>query len=121
MDFEYYQVSPETANLINEGRRDKCLTAVGTTCVRTLEAIFQKAEAAVPSEGTTDLFIYPGYKFKSGINRLITNFHFPHSTLLMLVGAFAGTSRILKAYENAKEHNYRFYSFGDSMFILQPK
>ena len=120
MDFEYYHVSEEAAELLNEARKDMRLTAVGTTSVRTLETIFQKTDTVSACEGITDLFIYPGYEFKAGIDRLITNFHFPKSTLLMLVGAFAGTKRILDAYEIAKQDDYRFYSFGDAMFILQP-
>jgi S-adenosylmethionine:tRNA ribosyltransferase-isomerase len=119
MDYEYYRVSPETAELLNEARSDKCLTAVGTTAVRTLETIFKNTESVSACEGTTELFIYPGYEFRAGINRLLPKFHFPKSTLLMLVSAFAGTSRILKAYETAKQNNYRFYSYGDAMFVLK--
>lgn len=119
MDFEYYNISHESAELLNQARSDRCLTAVGTTSVRTLEAAYQNTESITSTEGETDLFIFPGYKFNSGISRLITNFHFPRSTLMMLVSAFAGTARIKKAYELAIQNKYRFYSFGDAMFILQ--
>ena len=121
MDLEYYQVSGDAADLINQARRDNCLTAVGTTCVRTLESIFKKTDLASATSGTTDLFIYPGYDFKSGVNRMLTNFHFPKSTLLMLVSAFAGKDRILNAYEVAKQNDYRFFSFGDAMLIINPR
>ncbi|UCH90197.1 MAG: tRNA preQ1(34) S-adenosylmethionine ribosyltransferase-isomerase QueA [Thermoplasmata archaeon] len=120
MDIEYYQVSEETAEVLNEARKDRDLTAVGTTSVRTLEAVYRNTDTISACEGTTDIFIYPGFEFKSGIDRLITNFHFPRSTLLMLVSAFAGQERLMKAYEAAKDHRYRFYSFGDAMLIQQP-
>jgi S-adenosylmethionine:tRNA ribosyltransferase-isomerase len=120
MDFEYYQVSSKAAEILNEARCERCLTAVGTTAVRTLETIFKDTETVASCEGTTDLFIYPGHKFNAGIDRLITNFHFPKSTLVMLVSAFAGKERLFKSYEVAKQNKYRFFSFGDSMLILQP-
>jgi len=117
---EWCQVSPETAAVVNEvhgsGRR---IIAVGTTSVRTLESAARYAkpgESVAPFEGPTDLFILPGYSFQV-VDAMITNFHLPRSTLLMLVSAFAGRERILAAYETAKTNGYRFYSFGDTMLI----
>jgi S-adenosylmethionine:tRNA ribosyltransferase-isomerase len=120
MDYEYYQVTSETAEVLAQARTDRRLTAVGTTSVRTLESINSKENTGGSLEGITDLFIYPGYTFRAGIDRLITNFHFPKSTLLMLISAFAGTERIRKAYDTAIKNKYRFYSFGDAMLIQQP-
>ena len=136
MDSEYAILTQESADLINEARNSRSgrLVAVGTTSVRTLESAaaycldknksrdrksYHKPYTIQPWEGWTDLFIYPGYKFKAGINILITNFHLPKSTLLMLVCAFAGREKILRAYQEAIEHNYRFYSLGDSMLIIK--
>ncbi len=117
MDYETYTVPPETAEEVNrakeEGRR---VIAVGTTVVRTLESAATDEGFVKSGEGITDLFIYPGYKFKV-IDALITNFHLPRSTLLMLVCAFAGKEKVLNAYREAVEKGYRFYSFGDAMFI----
>jgi S-adenosylmethionine:tRNA ribosyltransferase-isomerase len=94
------------------------IIAVGTTAVRTLETAALKSDKRIIQafEGPTDLFILPGYSFQL-VDALITNFHLPRSTLLMLVSAFAGLDTILNAYETAKEHGYRFYSFGDAMLI----
>jgi S-adenosylmethionine:tRNA ribosyltransferase-isomerase len=116
---EYCQLTPETAERINravaEGRR---IVAVGTTSVRVLETAAQSAERGVaPWEGATRLFIYPGYRFRV-VDALITNFHLPRSSLLMLVSAFAGRERVLHAYQEAVNQRYRFYSLGDSMFIV---
>ncbi len=117
MGEEYYKVEEETAEAINkaneEGRR---VIFVGTTTVRAVESASRSGKVE-PQEGWTDLFIYPGYEFKSGMDLLITNFHLPESTLLMLVSAFAGKERLLSAYEEAVEKDYRFYSFGDAMLI----
>ena len=118
MHTEWYRVSEETAELVNrtkkEGGRVIC---VGTTSCRTLEsAAVQKGEVRA-CEGETDIFIYPGYEFKI-MDGLITNFHLPGSTLLMLVSAFAGRERILYAYEEAVRQRYRFFSFGDAMLII---
>jgi S-adenosylmethionine:tRNA ribosyltransferase-isomerase len=117
---EWCHVSPETAQLINETKKNGGrVIAVGTTSVRTIEscAIEQAGEfVAGPIEGQTGLFILPGYQFKL-VDCMITNFHLPKSTLLMLVSAFAGRERILAAYQNAIEKEYRFYSFGDAMLI----
>ncbi|HID28303.1 MAG TPA: tRNA preQ1(34) S-adenosylmethionine ribosyltransferase-isomerase QueA [Methanosarcinales archaeon] len=113
MEAEYYIISEKNANLINntEGK----LIAVGTTTVKALES----AALIKKCEGWSDLFIYPPYKFTSKIEGLITNFHLPKSTLLMLVSAFAGKERILEAYKVAIKHQYRFYSFGDAMLIFK--
>ncbi len=117
MDYETYQIPQETALEVNkakeEGRR---VVAVGTTVVRTLESAVSEEGKVKAGEGITNLFIYPGYKFKV-VDALITNFHLPRSTLLMLVSAFAGRERVLNAYKEAVKLGYRFYSFGDAMFI----
>ncbi|MCL5037481.1 MAG: tRNA preQ1(34) S-adenosylmethionine ribosyltransferase-isomerase QueA [Chloroflexi bacterium] len=117
MDEEFYNVPEETGKLINsavkEGRR---IVAVGTTTVRTLESAFDTEGNLVKPCGGTRLFIYPGYRFKI-INSMLTNFHLPKSTLIMLVSALAGRDNIMKAYNEAIERDYRFYSFGDAMFI----
>lgn len=114
---EYFEVSEKSAALINrakaEGRR---VIAVGTTCVRTLEYLADENGRVKPSEGQCDLFIYPGYRFKC-VDAMITNFHLPKSTLLMLVSAFYSRQEILKAYEEAKASGYRFFSYGDAMLI----
>lgn len=118
---EWCQVNAETVDIINRTRKmGKRVIAVGTTSVRTLESAARKAsENQVVGEysGPTDLFILPGYQFKV-VDAMITNFHLPKSTLLMLVSAFAGKDRILKVYEEAIREGYRFYSFGDAMLIL---
>jgi S-adenosylmethionine:tRNA ribosyltransferase-isomerase len=111
-------ILPElTADTINRARKEgRRITAVGTTCVRTLEYASDKNGTVSSGSGTCNLFIYPGYKFKA-IDAMITNFHLPKSTLLMLVSAFAGRKNVLRAYKNAIEHGYRFYSYGDAMLI----
>jgi S-adenosylmethionine:tRNA ribosyltransferase-isomerase len=118
MHSEYYRVDVEAAEQINrakqEGRR---VIGVGTTAARTLESIGNDQGRVVPGEGWTNIFIYPGYSFKI-IDALLTNFHFPKSTLVMLVSALAGRELILKAYELAVLEQYRFYSFGDAMLIV---
>ena len=117
MHSEFYQMSKETAEILNqaklEGRR---IISVGTTSTRTLETIINLYGSFTECSGWTDIFIYPGYKFKA-IDCLITNFHLPKSTLLMLVSALATKDIILNAYKEAVEREYRFFSFGDSMFI----
>jgi S-adenosylmethionine:tRNA ribosyltransferase-isomerase len=117
MHAEYYDVSRETADLINrakdEGGR---IIAVGTTSCRTLETIGVKDGKVRPQSGWTDIFIYPGYEFKV-VDNLITNFHLPESTLLMLVSAMAGRELVLETYREAVKERYRFFSFGDGMFI----
>ncbi len=118
---EWCRLSPETAATIREVRQaGGRVIAVGTTCVRTLESAARLASPdalVAPFEGPTDLFILPGYTFRL-VDAMITNFHLPRSTLLMLVSAFAGRERILRTYEVAKAAGYRFYSFGDAMLIL---
>ena len=117
MHTEYYQMSKETAEVLTLTRKiNKKIIAVGTTSVRTLETIMTKYGEFRECSGNTDIFIYPGYKFK-GIDYLITNFHLPKSTLVMLVSALAGRENILNAYKEAVKEKYRFFSFGDSMLI----
>lgn len=117
MHSEYYILSKETANLLNETRRNgKRIIAVGTTSTRVLETIADDNGMFKEQSGNTKIFIYPGYKFK-GIDALFTNFHLPKSTLIMLVSALAGKDNVLKAYNHAVEEKYRFFSFGDCMFI----
>ena len=121
MHSEYYELSEETVNTINKTKKEgHKLVAVGTTSVRTLETVMTKFGELVPCSGFTDIFIYPGYDFKI-VDNSITNFHLPKSTLLMLVSALAGRENILNAYKVAVENNYRFFSFGDSMFIYNKK
>lgn len=117
MHSEHLELSREAADTINaaKGEGNK-IVAVGTTSVRALETAASGANIT-PYAGDTDIFIYPGYKFKL-VDALITNFHLPKSTLLMLVSAFAGRELILKAYREAIKRNYRFYSYGDAMLIL---
>jgi S-adenosylmethionine:tRNA ribosyltransferase-isomerase len=121
MHSEWCQLPKETADLINQARKKGGrIIAVGTTSVRVLETAAQLAppgEIVGPYEGITELFILPGFKFRV-VDGMITNFHLPKSTLLMLVSAFAGREVILSAYETAKKEGYRFYSFGDAMLIL---
>ncbi|PRR75820.1 tRNA preQ1(34) S-adenosylmethionine ribosyltransferase-isomerase QueA [Neomoorella humiferrea] len=118
MHAEYYEVTPETAAAINEARcRGGRVVAVGTTVVRTLETVATSEGVIRPGKGWTDIFIYPGYTFKA-VDCLITNFHLPKSTLIMLVSAFAGREKILAAYKEAVAAGYRFFSFGDAMLIL---
>lgn len=116
MEKEWYEISREAAESIN-GREGR-LFAVGTTSVRTLESSSRDG-TVLPGSGETELFIYPGYEFKSGMDALITNFHLPKSTLLMLVSAFAGYDRIMDAYRIAVQEKYRFFSFGDAMLIFR--
>lgn len=118
MHAEYYAVTPAAAATINAARaRGRRVVAVGTTVVRTLETVAAADGVIHAGSGWTDIFIYPGYRFKA-IDCLITNFHLPRSTLLMLVSAFAGREKILQAYQVAVREGYRFYSFGDAMLIL---
>ena len=118
MHEEYFRVAPEQAEAMNRAREaGHRLYAVGTTVVRTLETCADETGRIRPMSGPTDLFIYPGYRFKA-VDSLVTNFHLPKSTLLMLVSAFAGKDLIMKAYREAVEERYRFFSFGDAMLIL---
>lgn len=117
MHSERYEINEETADLINRTRENGGrIIAVGTTSVRTLETAADDDGRLKAENGNTDIFIYPGYKFKA-VDALITNFHLPESTLLMLVSAFAGKDKVFKAYEEAVKEKYRFFSFGDAMFI----
>ncbi|MBE6158109.1 MAG: tRNA preQ1(34) S-adenosylmethionine ribosyltransferase-isomerase QueA [Firmicutes bacterium] len=119
MHSEYYQMSDEVAKKLTETRKNgKKIIAVGTTSTRTLETIMTKYGEFKECSGFTDIFIYPGYKFK-GIDNLITNFHLPKSTLVMLVSALAGRENILNAYNVAVQEKYRFFSFGDAMYIKE--
>lgn len=118
MHAEYYQISEETRDVINRTKSSGArILAVGTSSVRALEASSTKQGKVTASSGQTDLFIYPGYKRKI-VDCIITNFHLPQSTLLMLVSAFAGKDFIFKAYKKAIEEKYRFFSYGDAMLIL---
>ncbi len=117
MHSEYYTMSKETADFLNDAKaRGNRIISVGTTSTRTLETIMNLYGAFKECSGWTDMFIYPGYEFKA-IDCLITNFHLPKSTLVMLVSALAGREHILNAYKEAVEEKYRFFSFGDCMFI----
>jgi S-adenosylmethionine:tRNA ribosyltransferase-isomerase len=118
MHSEYFELPASTAQKVNRTREmGGRVIAVGTTCCRVLETLGNSRGEVSAGRGETDLFIYPGYNFKV-VDALITNFHLPCSTLLMLVCAFAGRENILKAYEKAVEMRYRFYSFGDAMLII---
>ena len=118
MHTEHYHISKETADLINETKRNvKRVISVGTTSTRTLESVATKNGCICEDEDDTSIFIYPGYEFKC-IDGLITNFHLPESTLIMLVSAFAGYDNTMNAYKTAVDEKYRFFSFGDAMLIL---
>jgi S-adenosylmethionine:tRNA ribosyltransferase-isomerase len=117
MHAEYYSMSKETADIINSTKESgKKVIAVGTTSSRTLETIADENGRVREQSGWTDIFIYPGYKYKI-VDNLITNFHLPQSTLIMLVSALAGRANVMDAYETAVREKYRFFSFGDAMFI----
>ena len=117
MHTEFYHVSQEAADIINETKkRGGRVICVGTTSCRTIESAADPQGVVQATEGDTDIFIYPGYQFKV-LDCLITNFHLPESTLLMLVSALAGKEHIMAAYKEAVEMKYRFFSFGDAMFI----
>lgn len=117
MHSEFYIVSSETADLLKETKKNgHNIISVGTTSTRTLETVMNLYGTFKECSGFTDIFIYPGYEFKA-VDKLITNFHLPKSTLVMLVSALAGKENILNAYNEAINENYRFFSFGDSMFI----
>ena len=117
MHSEYYIVDEKAAALINQTKAEGGrVIAVGTTSCRTLESAATEDGTIAPCSGWTDIFIYPGYRFKL-IDALITNFHLPKSTLVMLVSALAGREHILHAYEEAVKMRYRFFSFGDAMLI----
>jgi len=118
MHSEFFTIPPQTAELINRTKNNGGkVIAVGTTTCRTLEAVSDDNGRVSAMSGSTDIFIYPGYTFKC-IDGLITNFHLPESTLIMLVSAFAGRERTLAAYKEAVALKYRFFSFGDAMLVL---
>ena len=118
MHSEYYEVSEAAANTINAAKREgRRIVAVGTTSVRTLESVADENGFLKPAKGNTEIFIYPPYKFKC-VDALITNFHLPESTLIMLVAAMTSREQILAVYKEAVERGYRFFSFGDAMMIV---
>ena len=118
MDSEYFEVSPQTAMAINETKKKRRrVFAVGTSSVRSLETVAVSGFQVSPKRGWTDKFIYPPYDFKM-VDGMITNFHQPKSTLLMMVSAFADRDLVMKAYREAKKNNYRFLSYGDAMLII---
>ena len=118
MHCEHYHLPKETAELINETKKNGGrVICVGTTSCRTVEAAASKHFPLQEDDDSTSIFIYPGYEFKV-LDALITNFHLPESTLIMLVSALAGRENVLKAYETAISERYRFFSFGDSMIIM---
>ena len=117
MHSEFCMVPEETANAVNETKRSGGrIISVGTTTCRTLESATDDCGLLKPWSGWTNIFIYPGYKFKC-IDGLVTNFHLPESSLIMLVSALAGRENVLSAYSEAVKEKYRFFSFGDAMFI----
>lgn len=117
MHSEFYTLSEETAEILNEAKKEgRRIIAVGTTSIRTLEAVYQKNGKICADSGWTDIFIYPGFEFKV-VDAIITNFHLPKSTLIMLIAAFTSKDIILNAYNDAVSKKYRFFSFGDCMFI----
>ena len=117
MHSEYYEMDEDTANTLNKAKEEgRKIISVGTTSVRVLETVMNKYNKFCKCNGWTDIFIYPGYKFKA-VDNLITNFHLPKSTLIMLVSALASKKIIFNAYHEAIKNKYRFFSFGDSMFI----
>ncbi|TET51974.1 MAG: tRNA preQ1(34) S-adenosylmethionine ribosyltransferase-isomerase QueA [Actinomycetota bacterium] len=117
MHSEFYHIEKSQAHLIDEARKSgNKIIAVGTTTVRVLETLMQKYGKINEDSGSTDIYIYPPFEFRI-VDSMITNFHLPRSTLLVMVSAFAGRDMVMKSYEEAKEKNYRFYSFGDCMLI----
>ena len=117
MHSEYFELSKENADIINSTKDNgKKIIAVGTTSIRTIESIADDDGRVSEKSGWTNIFIYPGYRFKT-IDALITNFHLPESTLIMLISAFSSRELVMKAYKLAVEREYRFFSFGDAMMI----
>ena len=117
MHSEHYEIPKKTADLIRQTKQNgKRVIAIGTTSCRTLESVAAEHGEIIPCEGFTDIFIYPGFEFRV-LDGLVTNFHLPESTLIMLVSAFAGYDNIMNAYKTAVDERYRFFSFGDAMFI----
>ena len=117
MHSEYYTINEETAKILNQAKKEgKNIVSVGTTTTRVLETVMNQYQTFKACSGYTSIFIYPGYQFKA-VDSLITNFHLPKSTLIMLVSAFCSKEIIMNAYSEAIKNSYRFFSFGDSMFI----
>ena len=117
MHKEFYHIEKEAADIINNTKKNGGrVIAVGTTSIRTLESAAKEDGTIEPIADETGIFIYPGYKFKI-VDAIVTNFHLPKSTLIMLISAFAGREYVLSAYEEAVREKYRFFSFGDAMFI----
>lgn len=118
MHSEYYEISEDAAETVNAAKREgRRVVAVGTTSVRTLETVADDKGMVRPCHGNTEIFLYPPYKMKC-VDALITNFHLPESTLIMLVACMTGREKILRVYETAVKEKYRFFSFGDAMFIV---
>ena len=118
MHSEHYYIKKEDADVINETKKSgHKIISVGTTSCRVLESVADENGFVKETEGDTSIFIYPGYQFKC-IDQLITNFHLPESTLIMLVSSLAGKDFVMKAYEEAVKEKYHFFSFGDAMMIL---
>ncbi len=117
MHSEFYKIDVDTAQRLNTAKKQgKKIIAVGTTSVRTLESAVNDEQMLEKLEDNTNIFIYPPYNFKF-VDSIITNFHLPESTLIMMISAFSGKENVFKAYQNAIENEYRFFSFGDAMFI----
>ena len=118
MHSEYIEMSEENAKILNNAKKEnRRIIAVGTTSVRVLESCANKDGIIIPQKRETNIFIYPSYKFKV-VDCLITNFHLPESTLIMLISAFAGYDETMKIYDIAVKEKYRFFSFGDSMLLI---
>ena len=118
MHSEWYEITKDACDKINNAKANGGrIIAVGTTSCRVIESVAKENKEIAPKTGETDIFIYPGYKFKI-LDGLITNFHLPESTLIMLVSAFAGYDSVMNAYKIAVDERYRFFSFGDAMLIL---
>ena len=118
MHSEYYEVSEEAADIVNRAKREgRRIVCVGTTSVRTVETVADENGLLHPCRGNTEIFIYPPYRFRC-VDALITNFHLPESTLLMLVSALCSREEMLRVYGEAVKERYRFFSFGDAMLLL---
>lgn len=118
MHSEYYEVSEEAADIVNRAKREgRRIVCVGTTSVRTVETVADENGLLHPCRGNTEIFIYPPYRFRC-VDALITNFHLPESTLLMLVSALCSREEMLRVYGEAVKERYRFFSFGDAMMIV---
>ncbi len=116
---EFFEIGKEAAEMINDAQKTKSLIAVGTTVVKALESAKRKNGKIIPTKAYSGIFIAPGHQFKTDIKAMITNFHLPSSSLLLLAAAYAGRERLLGAYRMAIKHNYRFYSLGDAMMVFK--